>query len=135
VNGITWAQQTDLVRAFTPETPTKYVQFDLKTTTGATNTLTLLLADNGESLGGFSYRHPTYAMNGSFMSEGNLTTSDNGLTGTFVLTFPDSNNNGSPDIIVSGQYNCTLGQYLISDVSPTIADLNTSFQTDLICKP
>ncbi len=134
-SGITWAQQVDLVRAFTPDTPTKYVQFDLKTTTGKTNTLTILLDDSGQSLGGFSHRHDIYAMNGSFMSAGTLSTSDSGTTGTFVLTFPDSDNDSNPDIIVEGQYDCTSGQYSISDVTPTVENLDTSSLTGLICKP
>jgi len=134
-DGITWVQQDDIVRAFTPAIPDKYVQFDLKTSNGEINTLTLLLNTGGELLGGFSCRRDPYAVNASFMSAGTLTTADGGASGTFSLTFPDSDDSSQPDIVVSGQYNCVLGRYMISGVTPEVPGLDTAFSVDLTCKP
>ena len=133
--GITWLQQDDIVRAFTPAIPDKYVQFDLKTSNNEINTLTLLLNEGGNLLGGFSYRRDPYAVNASFMSAGTLVSDDNGVSGSFSLTFPDSDDNSQPEIVVTGQYNCDLGKFMISGVTPEVPNLITAPSEDLICQP
>lgn len=133
IGDITWAGEEDIIRALLPAEPSRWIKFDLKTTDGKSNTLSILLDGEGEVLGGFCYRPDNKAINGSWLSNAELSTADNGLSGAFVLTFVNADD-ASP-IIVEGSYSCGYHQYTITSVEPDVDDLNTTQQSGLVCRP
>jgi hypothetical protein len=130
---ITWAQEENVIRAILPSAPSKWVKFDLKTTDGKSNTLSILLDGNGKILGGFCYRPENSAINGSWLSEGTLTSADNGVSGAFSLTYIDADD--ATPIVVDGSYSCVYHQYTITSVSPPVANMDGETLQDIVCRP
>lgn len=112
-NGVTWAEEGDLVVAILPGVPAKAVQFNLVITKGGSpdrsNTITLLYDSIGNLLGGFSFRPSDKAINGAFLSTGSVTgVTNNGNGATFDMSFLDGDNTGTT-YQVTGSYDCGTG--------------------------
>ncbi|MEJ2468014.1 MAG: hypothetical protein P8Y51_02895 [Campylobacterales bacterium] len=130
VGEITWVGEDDIINALLPKEPSKWIRFDLKTTDGKFNTLSILLDGEGRVLGGFCYRPETKAINGSWLSDASLN-----VDNSFTLTFVDGDD-ASQSIEVNGSYDCINGKYTISSVEPAIENLDTDQQlSGLVCRP
>ncbi|MBI3600677.1 MAG: hypothetical protein HY097_08560 [Nitrospinae bacterium] len=117
---VTWAQEGNIVAAFSPGVPSKKIQFTLTAST-ASNIITLLLDSSGNLFGGTCYRpgvdsgEGTTAINGSFMKGGSLSAvSNSGNTATFDVSFWRGDNSINSYYQITGNYDCgtsTSGTY------------------------
>ncbi|MBI3814946.1 MAG: hypothetical protein HY279_10860, partial [Nitrospinae bacterium] len=112
---VTWAQDESIVVAFSPEAPSKKIQFTL-TASPKSNIITLLLDSSGNLLGGYCNRIPdSQAINGNFMKGGSLSAvSNSGNTATFDVSFWRGDNSINSYYQITGNYDCgtsTSGTY------------------------
>jgi hypothetical protein len=127
---VTWAGEEDIIQAFTSAALSEWITFDLKTTDGKFNTLSILLDEVGRAVGGFCYRPDNRAINGSWLADAVF-----GADYAFTLTFADADD-ASKSIDVNGSYDCVNGKYTITSVEPDIENLDTALQeTGLACRP
>ena len=119
-DNFTWIGESEIVRSFLPEVPSKLVTLELTADVGTyANTVSILLNANGEYLGSHCFRPDNKMINCSNSVSGVITDLGNGIN-SFNLVFQDGSQTG--DYNITGNYNCTNAAFgnLSIDTSLTI---------------
>ena len=104
-SNFTWMGESEIIRSFLPEKPSKLVTLNLTADSGTyANTVNILLNADGEYLGAHCFRPDNQMMNCSNSVQGVVTDEGNGING-FDLVFEDGDQSG--EYHLTGRYNCT----------------------------